>query len=129
MSKRPLFGVGFLLLIFTVMLMLSLIFLYLGYIRNANGSADSMTYLMTGAFGTLLATYGIMQLRRKTAYLHLLDFNIVTTTECQKCGFKSLRRFERGDHVFKPADKCPKCNEAMMITSIHSEEKTKKGLL
>jgi len=129
MSKRPLFGVGFLLLIFTVMLMLSLIFLYLGYIQYANGSADSMTYLMTGAFGALLATYGIMQLRRKTAYLHLLDFNIVTTTECQKCGFKSLRRFERGDHVFKPADKCPKCNEAMMITSIHSEEKTRKGPL
>jgi hypothetical protein len=129
MSKRPLFGVGFLLLIFTVMLILSLTFLYLGYIRYLNETADSMTYLVTGAFGALLATYGIMQMRRKTAYLHLLDYNIVTTTECQKCGFKSLRKFERGDYVFKPADKCPKCNEAMMIASIHSEERSRKGLL
>jgi len=84
---------------------------------------------MTGAFGALLAFYGIMQLRKKTAYIHLLNYNIVTTSECEECGFKSLRKFERGDYVFKPVDKCPKCNKVMIITSIHSEEKTRKGLL
>jgi phage FluMu protein Com len=129
MSKKPLLGVGFLLLIFTVMLMLSLTFLYLGFIRYSTGSADSTAYLMTGAFGALLAFYGIMQLRKKTAYIHLLNYNIVTTSECEECGFKSLRKFERGDYVFKPVDKCPKCNKVMIITSIHSEEKTRKGLL
>jgi len=53
---------------------------------------------------------------------------INTTVECQKCGFKNVREFQRGDYVFKPTeDQCPKCNEkTMSIGSIFREVKEKE---
>jgi ribosomal protein L40E len=50
---------------------------------------------------------------------------ITTTIECRKCGFKSVREFQRGDYIFKEVEPCQKCNEKMLITAIYREVKEK----
>lgn len=84
-------------------------------------------YLMfIGILGVALSLYTIMQVRKRLARLKIESPPVVTTIECKKCGFKSVREFQRGDYVFKEVEPCKKCNENMMITAIYREFKEKR---
>jgi DNA-directed RNA polymerase subunit RPC12/RpoP len=50
----------------------------------------------------------------------------MSTIECNKCGVKNVREFQRGDYIFKETERCQKCNEKMLITAIYREVKEKE---
>ncbi|UCE16513.1 MAG: hypothetical protein JSV12_02555 [Candidatus Bathyarchaeota archaeon] len=84
-------------------------------------------FALIGIMGLTLLTYMLIQTRKRTLSLSIQAQKVATTILCQKCGFKNLRDFQRGDFIFKEAEGCPKCNEKMMIASIYREVKKKKG--
>jgi hypothetical protein len=79
--------------------------------------------LLIGFLGVALSTYVLFQTRRRILSLKIETPPITTTIECKKCGFKSVREFQRGDYVFKEIGPCQKCNEKMLITAIYREVK------
>ncbi len=81
--------------------------------------------LLLGFLGVALSTYVLFQTRRRLLRLRIEVPPITTTIECKKCGFKSVREFQRGDYVFKEVEPCQKCNEKMLITAIYREVKEK----
>ncbi|MBC7130379.1 hypothetical protein H5T51_04045 [Candidatus Bathyarchaeota archaeon] len=88
-------------------------------------------YLMLiGILGVALSIYVLTQTRRRLTHLKIEPPPVVTTIECRKCGFKNVRKFQRGDYVFKEVEPCEKCNENMMITAIYREvhEKKREGI-
>lgn len=103
----------------------SLYFGYNGYIRREEGY---LIYLITGVFGLMLAAYGANQMRSHIVVIQPIEFNVVTLTECEKCGFRNIRKFESGDYVLKTHGDCPKCDGQMIISSIYHEEGQKPGL-
>lgn len=87
-------------------------------------AAAYLTFI--GILGIALSLYTIMQVRRRLARLKIEAPPVITTIECKKCGFKSVREFQRGDYVFKEVEPCRKCNENMIITAIYREFKEKR---
>jgi len=85
-----------------------------------------LNFMMMGVFGLALSTYMLFQTRRRMLKLTVEIQRIATTILCQKCGFKTIRDFQRGDYIFKEAEACPKCNEKMLIASIYREVKEKE---
>lgn len=83
-------------------------------------------FALIGIMGLTLLTYMLIQTRRRTLRLSIQAQRVATTILCQKCGFKNIRNFQRGDYIFKKAEECPKCNEKMVIASIYREVKEKK---
>ena len=81
--------------------------------------------LLGGVLALAAATYALMQVRRRVASLRIEAPPVTTTIECKKCGFKSVRPFQRGDYVFKEAEKCEKCSNPMTVTAIFKEIKEK----
>ena len=55
------------------------------------------------------------------------ELEIITVTECQKCDFKNIRKFVKGDFVMKEADDCPKCKKPILITAIYQKPEAKKS--
>jgi len=86
-----------------------------------------MVWISMGALGMGTSFFITWRLRKGAVAPQASQLNVVTMAECGKCDFKSLRKFERGDYVFKPVEKCPKCSDPMTITSIYFEEAAKKG--
>jgi len=82
--------------------------------------------LLIGFLGLALSTYVLFQTRRRILHLKIETPSITTTIECKKCGFKSVREFQRGDYIFKEVEPCQKCNEKMLITAISREVKEKE---
>jgi len=118
----------FLLAILMITLVLSLASIYEGIDAYAkNDSASGSLYLTMGVTTLIITTYLWLQTRRRMLRLSMRMQPINTTLECQKCGFKNVREFQRGDYVFKHMeDQCPKCNEkTMTIGSIFREVKEK----
>jgi len=119
------------LVVIFITLALSLTALYLAV--NAYFMGDTMVsgyLLLIGALGVALSTYMLFQTRRRILRLRIKIPPVTTLIECRKCGFKSIREFQRGDYVFKEVEPCQKCNEKMIITAIYREvkEKEKKSL-
>jgi hypothetical protein len=115
--------------IILVALGLSLVAFSLAVIEYGSGDPTSGAYFaLIGLMGAALLTYMLLQTRKRTFRLPIQAQRVATTILCQKCGFKNIRDFERGDYVFKETEECPKCNEKMMIASIYREveEKEKK---
>jgi len=117
---------SFVLLVIFVTLALSLVALILSI--NTFGTNEVAAYylLLLGFLGAALSTYVLLQTRRRIKHLTIKTPPITTTIGCQKCGFKNLREFERGDYIFKEVEPCQKCNENMIITAIYREVKEKK---
>jgi len=116
-------------LIILVALGLSLTAFSLAVIEYGGGDPTQGSYfVLIGFMGIALLTYMLLQTRKRTFRLPIQAQRVATTILCQKCGFKNIRDFERGDYVFKDVDECPKCNEKMTIASIYreAEEKDKK---
>lgn len=110
-----------------VTLGLSIIALYqaIEAYRNYQDFSAVLNFMMMGVFGLALSTYMLFQTRRRMLKLTVEMQRIATTILCQKCGFKTIRDFQRGDYIFKEAEACPKCNEKMLIASIYREVKEK----
>lgn len=119
----------FLLAILMITFVLSLASIYAGIdAYTHDDSASGSLYLTMGVTTLVISTYLWLQTRRRMLRLGLGMEPLNTTVECQKCGFKSVRDFQRGDYIFKQMDEqCPKCNEkAMAIGSIFREVKEKE---
>jgi len=111
-----------------ILLVFSMLVLYQGVALYSRGELDAaIVWISMGALGMGSSFFITWRLRRGAIAPQLSPFNVVTVAECSKCDFKSLRKFERGDYVFKQVEKCPKCSDLMSITSIYSEEAPKKG--
>lgn len=82
--------------------------------------------LLFGFFGTAMAAYALVQMRRRLSKLRIAVQPVTTTIECKKCSFKNVREFQRGDYIFKELEPCQKCNDKMMITAIYREVKEKE---
>ena len=81
--------------------------------------------LVLGAVGAVMSAYALLGVRRRMFHSKIEMPPITTTIECKKCGFKSVREFQRGDYIFKEAEPCQKCNEKMLTTAIYREVKEK----
>jgi hypothetical protein len=83
-------------------------------------------FLLFGLLGTAIATYALVQIRRRLLKLKIVLPPVTTTIECKKCSFKNVREFQRGDYIFKEVEPCQKCNDKMLITAIYREVKEKE---
>ena len=111
--------------IILVTLILSVSALSLGAVALESGDANAGSYMLVGFIGLALSAYMLLQTQRKPSRVAFEMPQVITTILCQKCGFKNIRDFQRGDYIFKEAEPCPKCNEKMMIASIYREVKEK----
>lgn len=121
---------SFVLMIIFICLALSLTALILALSAFYYGEQVIAGYLLLiGFLGVAFSTYVLFQTRKRILRLKIEIPPITTTIECRKCGFKSVREFQRGDYIFKDIEPCQKCNEKMLITAIYREvkEKGKEG--
>jgi len=117
---------SFVLMIIFITLALSLTALILAVNAFSYGNDVAAGYLLLiGFLGVALSTYVLFQTRRRILGLRIEMPAITTTVECRKCGFKSVREFQRGDYIFKETEPCQKCNDKMLITAIYREVKEK----
>jgi len=121
----------FLLGIIVITLLLSLFSIYQGLAEYLSPTGDPNTgsiYLSMGLVILAFSTYWLFQIRKRMLRLIGMEVQPLSTTlQCQKCGFKNVREFQRGDFVFKQTDQaCPKDNEKMTISAIYRELKEKE---
>ncbi len=116
---------SFVLLIIFVTLALALASLVLAIYLYNTEPGIAVYWLLLGFIGLALSTYVLLQTRQRILRLKIETPPINTTIECRKCGFKSVREFQRGDYVFKEVEPCQKCNEKMIITAIYREVREK----
>jgi len=110
-----------------VFLALSVASFYYGIKAYSGGNMDyGSLLLLIGFSGLAVSTYMLLQTRRKMPGIIFKPYQIATTMLCQKCGFKNIREFERGDYIFKEVEECPKCKEKMTIASIYRETEEKE---
>ena len=109
-------------LIFFVLSLFALFIAVESLIEQAD-SWNSYSFLIIGFFGLILSVYMLLQTRGKSMQVTLELPRVITTLECPKCDFKSVRDFQRGDYMFKESGSCQKCNEPMKITAIYREAK------
>lgn len=113
--------------IIVITLALSIVAIFSGVTAYINGDTGTVyPSLLIGVSGLALSAYMLFQTRRRTLQFTIKMQPVTTTLLCQKCGFKNLREFERGDYIFKEAEECPKCKEEMQISSIYREAEDKE---
>jgi hypothetical protein len=124
----------FLLVLVMITLVLALAFIYMGLqaFLGANVEDGSLN-LALGMALLAISTYLLFQTKKRPLKQGLEIQPVNTTISCQKCGFKNIREFQRGDYVFKQiADPCPKCSEkTLSISAVFREvkEKTKRSIM
>lgn len=121
----------YLLAIIVITLLLSMISIYSGVREFVIPNGDEYTgviYMSIGMATLALSGYILYQSRSRMIKLASLQIQPLSTTlQCQKCGFKNTREFQRGDFVFKQTDQpCPKDNEKMTVAAIYREVKEKE---
>jgi len=114
---------SFVLLIIFITLALSTTALILAFNAFSSDPVISGWLILLGFVGVGISMYVLLQARRRVRRLSIAIAPVTTTIECKKCGFKSVREFQRGDYIFKEVEPCQKCNENMMITAIYREVK------
>jgi hypothetical protein len=115
----------FLLVIILVFFIMSLAALFIAVesLIEQTDTLNSYSFLLIGFFGLALSIYMLLQSRGKPMRVTLELPRVITTLECPKCDFKSVRDFQRDDYIFKETGSCQKCNETMRITAIYREAK------
>lgn len=115
----------FLLVIILVFFILSLAALFIAVesLIEQTDTLNSYSFLLIGFFGLALSIYMLLQNRGRPMHVSLELPRVITTLECPKCDFKSVRDFQREDYIFKETESCQKCNETMKITAIYREAK------
>lgn len=89
---------------------------------------ENALLLMAAGFAFLaISTYWLMQTRRRMLKVLTAEPPKMTTTlQCNKCGVKNVRDFQRGDYIYKQTDEtCPNDKEKMTISAIFHEIKDK----
>jgi len=121
---------SFVLMVIFITLALSLAALALATNTFPQNPEAAGYLLIIGFLGVALSAYVLLQTRRRILGLKIQVPPITTTIECRKCGFKSVREFQRGDYIFKEVEPCQKCNEKMLVTAIYREvrERGKAGI-
>jgi ribosomal protein L40E len=115
------------LLIILIVMALSLVALALAANAFILGEQIVAAYMLAIAFIAMgLSSYVLLQSRRRMTTMKIATPVTMTTIECRKCGFKSIREFQRGDYVFKELEMCQKCDDRQMITAIYKEVKEKE---
>jgi hypothetical protein len=127
-EKAPPKGISsFFLAIIFIVLALSILALFQGMTAIMYGSINEGSYYIILGIGALaLSAYMLFNTKRAMPQLMFEPERVATTILCNKCGFKNLRDFQRGDYILKEAEPCPKCNEKMIIASIYREVKEKE---
>jgi hypothetical protein len=116
----------YLMMIVLIVLALSIVALILA-VSVYPSRPDMAVYLLIIGFVAMgLSVYMLFQSRKRVATMKIEAPKVMTTIECKKCNFKSVREFQRGDFVFKDLEPCQKCNEKMIITAIYKEVKEKE---
>jgi hypothetical protein len=115
----------FLLVLILVAFILSLAALYIAVqsLIEQTDTLNSYSFLLIGFFGLALSIYLLLQTRGQPLRVTLELPRVITTLECPKCDFKSIRDFQKEDYIFKETGSCQKCNETMRITAIYREAK------
>jgi hypothetical protein len=130
---RRISSYSFAIIFITIVLSLAALGIAVASYNGELGLEDNIfpiVFLIIGFIGLASSTYMLMQTRRRVMRVSLETLPVMTTITCQKCDFKSVRGFERGDYVFKQAGPCPKCNTTLLISAIYREvkEKSKKDI-
>jgi hypothetical protein len=112
----------FVLLIIILTLVLSLTALIIALSTFESNVIAAGWLTLIGALGVGISTYVLLQARRRTQE-KIATPPTLTTVECTKCGFKNVREFQRGDYIFKEAEKCEKCGNPTQIAAIYREVK------
>jgi hypothetical protein len=117
----------YLMMIVLIVLALSIVALMLSVNAFIIGNEIVAGYLLIiGFIAMALSVYVLLQSRKRVASMRIEAPKVMTTVECRKCGFKSVRDFQRGDFIFKELEACQKCEDKMMITAIYKEVKEKE---
>ena len=122
----------FLVVLFALLIISSTV-LYQGIVLYLSNEEISLVlnYIMLGVLGLALSSYLLFRTRKRMLKRTAKIPQMATTVQCEKCNFKTVRNFKRGDYIFKETELCPKCNEKMLISSIYleiEEKKKRKGL-
>ena len=126
-SSAPTKMSTYLLMIVLIVLALSIVSLIFSVSAFIEGNELVAGYLLVIGFIAMgLAGYVLFQSRKRVASMKIEAPKVMTTIECRKCGFKSIREFQRGDFVFKDLNPCQKCDDTMIITGIYKEVKEKE---
>ena len=117
----------YLMMIVLIVLALSVVALILSFNAFIVGNEVVAGYLLLiGFIAMALSVYVLLQSRKRIASMRIEAPKVMTTVECKKCGFKSVREFQRGDFVFKELEACQKCEDKMLVTAIYKEVKEKE---
>jgi hypothetical protein len=117
----------YLMMIVLIVLALSVVALMLSVNTFIAGNEVVAGYLLLiGFIAMALSVYVLLQSRKRIASMKIEAPKVMTTVECKKCGFKSVREFQRGDFVFKELEACQKCEDKMLVTAIYKEVKEKE---
>ena len=98
-----------------ITVVLSVIALFLGLTIYESQDPTALSYMLIGFIGLAISAYLLLQTKRKPLQAAFEMPQVITTILCQKCGFKNIRDFQKGDYIFKETEPCPKCNEKTMI--------------
>jgi len=117
-------------LVVMIALLLALASIYLGMMELLNNDPHGTASLLMsiGMVTLAVSTYMLYQTRRRIIRLVSMEMQpLSSAVQCQKCGFKNIREFKRGDYVFKETDEtCPKDSQKMVISAIYREVKDKE---
>lgn len=117
----------YLMMIVLIVLALSVVALMLSVNAFIVGNEMVAGYLLLiGFIAMALSVYMLLQSRKRITSMKIEAPKVMTTVECKKCGFKSVREFQRGDFIFKELEACQKCEDKMLITAIYKEVKEKE---
>jgi len=117
----------YVMMIVLIVLALSIVALMLSVNAFIAGNEMVAGYLLIiGFIAMAMSVYVLLQSRKRIASMKIESPKVMTTVECKKCGFKSVREFQRGDFVFKELEACQKCEDKMLITAIYKEIKEKE---
>lgn len=117
----------YLMMIVLIVLALSVVALMLSVNAFIVGNEMVAGYLLLiGFIAMALSVYVLLQSRKRIVSMRIEAPKVMTTVECKKCGFKSVREFQRGDFIFKELEACQKCEDKMLITAIYKEVKEKE---
>jgi ribosomal protein L37AE/L43A len=109
------------------MLSISVYYLFSAWMAyQRNDVSTAMYYSIIGGAGIAITFYTTF-IARKRSIIKKETQSIVTTTVCPNCGYKTVKKFSKGDYVFKTGANCEKCNQPMLITSIFAEEPNKQS--
>jgi hypothetical protein len=111
---------------YLIVLALSIVALILAVNFYPSRPDMAVFLLLIGFIAMSLSVYILFQSRKHMASMKIEAPKVMTTVECKKCGFKSVREFQRGDFVFKELEACQKCEDKMLITAIYKEVKEKE---